>query len=129
MGVAQQLLYPGARISTLKEVFDFVSCADPAHHILWNIESKIDAHFPNRTAGVQDFVQRQHAIFQSSPYYRSITVSSLCVPFDYLLKSCSVPEFRLEDAHCNEGKRDGYFQAFGPDLIYRNSTLEYLRLL
>lgn len=72
----QQLLYPGARISTLKEVFDFVSCADPTHQMLWNIESKIGAHFPNRTAGVQDFVQKQHVIFQSSAYYRSITYQS-----------------------------------------------------
>lgn len=89
MGVAQQLLYPGARISTLKEVFDFVSCADPTHQMLWNIESKIDADFPNRTAGVQDFVQKQHAIFQSSPYYRSITVSCLHVIFNCLFKLCA----------------------------------------
>lgn len=72
----QQLLYPGARIPTLKEVFDFVACADPRHQIAWNIESKIDAHFPNRTVGVQEFVQKQHALFQASPYYRSITYQS-----------------------------------------------------
>lgn len=72
----QQLLYPGARIPTLKEVFEFVSCADPSHRILWNIESKIDARFPNRTAGVQQFVQKQHSIFRDSPYYRSITYQS-----------------------------------------------------
>ncbi|KAL4069465.1 PLC-like phosphodiesterase [Scleroderma citrinum] len=72
----QQLLYPGAQIPTLKEVFDFVECADPTHQILWNIESKIDARFPNRTAGVRDFVQKQHAVFQSSPYYLSITYQS-----------------------------------------------------
>ncbi|KAI6045035.1 PLC-like phosphodiesterase [Pisolithus marmoratus] len=72
----QQLLYPGARIPTLKEVFDFVSCADPSHRILWNIESKIDARFRNRTAGVQDFVQKQYSVFRDSPYYRSITYQS-----------------------------------------------------
>jgi glycerophosphoryl diester phosphodiesterase len=71
-----QLVYPGARISTLREVFDFVSCADPSHQILWNIESKINPQYPNRTAGVDDFVQKQHAIFISSPYYQSITYQS-----------------------------------------------------
>ncbi|OJA18797.1 hypothetical protein AZE42_00855 [Rhizopogon vesiculosus] len=72
-----QLVYPGARVSTLREVFDFVACADPSHQILWNIESKINPQYPNRTAGVDDFVQKQHEIFLSSPYYRSITVKKL----------------------------------------------------
>ncbi|OAX44849.1 PLC-like phosphodiesterase [Rhizopogon vinicolor AM-OR11-026] len=71
-----QLVYPGARVSTLWEVFDFVACADPSHQILWNIESKINPQYPNRTAGVDDFVQKQHEIFLSSPYYRSITYQS-----------------------------------------------------
>ncbi|KAH0838495.1 PLC-like phosphodiesterase [Lanmaoa asiatica] len=71
----QQLLYPGARIPTLQEVFDFVECADPSHRIWWNIESKINPEHPNRTARVEDFVQKQHGIFSASPYYRSITVS------------------------------------------------------
>ncbi|KAG1773088.1 PLC-like phosphodiesterase [Suillus occidentalis] len=71
-----QLAYPGARISTLQEVFDFVSCADLSHQILWNIESKINPQYPNRTAGVDDFVQKQHEIFISSPYYQSITYQS-----------------------------------------------------
>lgn len=71
---AYQLLYPGARIPTLQEVFDFVECADPSHRMLWDIESKIDPEYPERTAGVEDFVQKQHAIFSASPYYRSITV-------------------------------------------------------
>ncbi|KAI9572756.1 PLC-like phosphodiesterase [Boletus coccyginus] len=72
----QQLLYPGARIPTLQEVFDFVECADPAHRILWNIESKINPEHPDRTARVEDFVQKQYAIFSASPYYRSITYQS-----------------------------------------------------
>jgi hypothetical protein len=69
-----QLTYPGMQISTLKEVFDFVECADPSHQILWNIESKIDARYPNRTLGVDDFVHSQHTLFASSPYHKSITV-------------------------------------------------------
>lgn len=71
-----QLLYPGTRISTLQEVLGFVSCVDLSHQILWNIESKINPQYPNRTAGVDDFVQKQHEIFISSPYYQSITYQS-----------------------------------------------------
>lgn len=71
---ALQLVYPGTRISTLQEVFDFAECADPEHQVLWNIESKIDAQFPNRTLGVNDFVRNQHALFTASPYRSSITV-------------------------------------------------------
>ncbi|KAG2155429.1 PLC-like phosphodiesterase, partial [Suillus clintonianus] len=71
-----QLAYPGAQISTLREVFDFVSCVDLSHQILWNIESKINPQYPNRTAGVDDFVQKQHKIFASSSYYQSITYQS-----------------------------------------------------
>ena len=73
--IAFQLVYPGTRISTLQEVFDFVECADPSHSILWNIESKINAEFPNQTWGVDDFVLKQHALFDASPYKSSITVS------------------------------------------------------
>ena len=72
--VAMQLTYPGTRISTLQEVFEFVQCADPARQVLWNIESKIDARYPNRTLGVSDFVQRQYEVFSRSPYKGSITV-------------------------------------------------------
>jgi hypothetical protein len=71
---ALQLIYPGMRISTLKEVFNFVECADPSHQILWNIESKINPQYPNRTLGVGDFVDKQQAIFASSLYHKSITV-------------------------------------------------------
>lgn len=71
-----QLTYPGARISTLQEVFDFVECADPSHNVLWNIESKIDPEYPNRTAGVLHFVQKQHEVFAASLYRHSITYQS-----------------------------------------------------
>jgi len=75
-GYPLQLTYPGMRISTLKEVFDFVECADPSHQILWNIESKINPQYPNRTLGVGDFVDKQQAIFASSSYHKSITYQS-----------------------------------------------------
>ncbi|KAI0690713.1 PLC-like phosphodiesterase [Cytidiella melzeri] len=70
-----QLTYPGTRISTMEETFAFAECADPAHEIQWNIESKINAQFPNQTRGVDDFVRKQHAIFAASSYRSSITAS------------------------------------------------------
>ncbi|KAI0734009.1 PLC-like phosphodiesterase [Fomitopsis betulina] len=75
-GYPMQLTYPGTRISTMQEVFDFVECADPEHKILWNIESKINPQYPNRTLGVEDFVTRQHALFSASFYASQITYQS-----------------------------------------------------
>ena len=72
-----QMTYPGTKISTLEEVFDFVECADPEHQIRWNIESKIDPVFPNKTKSVQEFVERQHNVFVRSPYRYQITVRIL----------------------------------------------------
>lgn len=78
----------------MQEVFEFVSCADPEHQILWNIESKINPASPNQTLGVQDFVQRQSAVFASSPYQSSITVGVqgfiLFDTYSYLLRSIKV---------------------------------------
>ena len=74
-----QLTYPGTRISTMQEVFDFVGCADPERKILWNIESKINPQYPNRTLGVEDFVKRQHALFSTSLYASQITVRCTCI--------------------------------------------------
>ncbi|EKM60765.1 uncharacterized protein PHACADRAFT_110455 [Phanerochaete carnosa HHB-10118-sp] len=71
-----QLTYPGTKISTLGEVFDFAECADPSHLISWNIESKINAMFPNQTLGVDDFVEKQYALFANSPYKSSIMYQS-----------------------------------------------------
>ena len=69
------MTYPGTRISTLEEVFEFAKCADPARQILWNVESKINAEHHDRTLGVDDFVRRQHAVFANSDYTGSITGS------------------------------------------------------
>jgi hypothetical protein len=70
-----QLIYPGTKISTLEEVFEFADCADPWHQIRWNIESKINPVNPNTTLGVDDFVTKQHAVFVASSYPpSSITV-------------------------------------------------------
>ncbi|EIW86408.1 PLC-like phosphodiesterase [Coniophora puteana RWD-64-598 SS2] len=72
----QQLTYPGTRISTLQEVFDFVECADPTHQILWNIESKVDARCSNCTKEPEMFARLQQASFAASPYHKSITYQS-----------------------------------------------------
>ncbi len=72
-----QLTYPGTRISTMQEVFEFVQCADPERQVLWNIESKIDARHPNRTLDVHEFVSKQYEAFVNSGYQSSITVSKL----------------------------------------------------
>ncbi|KAK7064543.1 PLC-like phosphodiesterase [Favolaschia claudopus] len=71
-----QLTYPGTRISSMQEVFDFVECVDPEHLMNWNIESKIDAAFPERTRGVDVFVHSQHVVFSASPYKERITYQS-----------------------------------------------------
>lgn len=63
---ALQIRYPGTRVSTLSEMFSFLSCADPDAQVRLNIESKIDAQYPNRTVGVDEFVNKQHAIFTTS---------------------------------------------------------------
>jgi len=72
-----QLIYPRSKMSTMKEVFDFVACADPGRQMKFNIESKIDPVTPNRTRGVDDFVSLQHAVFAKSGYdLKSITYQS-----------------------------------------------------
>ncbi|KAF9270547.1 PLC-like phosphodiesterase [Marasmius fiardii PR-910] len=71
-----QLTYPGTRISTLRELFDFVDCADPQHQIRWNIESKIDPVFPNRTKSVHEFVRKQYEAFSQSSYRYQIMYQS-----------------------------------------------------
>ena len=77
---ALQLTYPGTKIPTLREVFEFAECADPQHQILWNIESKINPGLPNKTRGVADFVRAQHKEFVDSSYNLSqITVGFLSV--------------------------------------------------
>lgn len=75
---ALALTYPGTKISTLREVFEFAQCADPQRQISWNIESKINPVHPNSTRGVADFVSLQRKEFIDSSYSLSqITVGSL----------------------------------------------------
>ena len=72
---AHQLIYPGMKISTLDELFEFARCADSERTIRWNIESKINSVEPNSTRGIDDFVTLQHRAFLRSGYNTSqITV-------------------------------------------------------
>jgi len=76
--VAQQLRYPGVRLSTLGELFKFAQCIDSKREIEWNIESKINAQDVTSTRSVDDFVTLQHKEFVNSGYKLSkITVSHL----------------------------------------------------
>ncbi|KAF8609709.1 PLC-like phosphodiesterase [Ceratobasidium sp. AG-I] len=75
-GFPLQLTYPGTKISTLPELFNFLDCADPSHKVELNIESKVDAQFPNLTRTPEDFVKLQYALFKSSKYYGKITYQS-----------------------------------------------------
>ena len=61
-----QLVKKGTKISTLGEMFEFVKCADPEGTVQFNIESKLDPAYPNRTRSVEDFVQLQLAAFKAS---------------------------------------------------------------
>jgi hypothetical protein len=65
---AHQLTYPGIKISTIDELFEFARCADPERTIRWNIESKINPVDANLTRGVDDFVTLQHQAFLRSGY-------------------------------------------------------------
>lgn len=99
--LALQSVYPGVRIPTLKELFSFVECADPEYRMLWNIESKVNPVFPNRTRSPTDFVTMQHELFVDSPYYHSITVSLLAPPLSlpsYSNRLKLVSKLRLEDS-------------------------------
>ena len=77
--IALQLTYPGTKISTLSELFQFAKCADPTRSINWNIESKINLILPGQTRSVKDFVTLQNKEFVKSGYKLSqITVSHVC---------------------------------------------------
>lgn len=66
--LALQLTYPGTKISTLDEVFDFVRCVDKKREVRFNIESKVNAVTPNTTRSPQEFVKAQHDAFLASGY-------------------------------------------------------------
>ncbi|TEB35103.1 PLC-like phosphodiesterase [Coprinellus micaceus] len=63
-----QLTYPGTKISTLGEVFDFVRCVDKKRAVKFNIESKVNPVIPGSTRSPEDFVAAQYAAFVKSGY-------------------------------------------------------------
>ncbi|KAI5888168.1 PLC-like phosphodiesterase [Schizophyllum commune H4-8] len=73
-----QRTYPGTKLSTLGELFDFVSCVDPARTVSFNIESKVNHTLVTgyNTKGVNAFVTAQYAEFQKSGYLDRITYQS-----------------------------------------------------
>ncbi|KAL1742440.1 PLC-like phosphodiesterase [Schizophyllum fasciatum] len=73
-----QRTYPGTKLSTLDELFDFVSCVDPEHTVSFNIESKVNHTLVTgyNTKGVNAFVAAQYAAFQRSGYLDRITYQS-----------------------------------------------------
>ncbi|KIY67612.1 PLC-like phosphodiesterase [Cylindrobasidium torrendii FP15055 ss-10] len=72
----EQLRYPGLKLSTMDELFDFVQCVDTENDLYFNIESKIDAALPHRTRPVADFVELQYEAFAKSQYLHHITYQS-----------------------------------------------------
>ncbi|KAE9395931.1 PLC-like phosphodiesterase [Gymnopus androsaceus JB14] len=104
-----QSVYPGVRISTLKELFSFAECADPDFRILWNIESKVNPVSPNRTRSPEDFVTKQHQIFVNSPYRHSITYQSFDWRTLVTMKALdpSIPTAALIDLESTETDDNG----------------------
>ena len=103
--LALQLTYPGTRISTLDELFEFAHCADPKRVLQWNIESKINPMYPSSTRGVNDFVTLQHQAFLKSGYKLSqITVGeSLLISPITNSNRILVSKLRLEDFGLHDG--------------------------
>lgn len=54
-GFPLQLEFPGTKLSTLEELFDFVDCATD-EPVLYNIETKVNPVQLNQTRAPQDFV-------------------------------------------------------------------------
>lgn len=61
-GFPLQEVYPGTKIATLQEMFDFVKCATD-EPVLFNIESKINPEQRNLTRSPEDFVAAMGKIF------------------------------------------------------------------
>ncbi|CAA7258745.1 unnamed protein product [Cyclocybe aegerita] len=68
LGFPLQLSYPGTKLSTLDELFEFATCVDTKRELQWNIESKINPISRTSTRGVDDFVTLQHQAFVKSTY-------------------------------------------------------------
>lgn len=70
-----QRLSPGARMPTLREVFDLVK-SYKAWHVMLNVETKVEAGAPSETAPVAQFVQVVVDDIRQSGLANQITVQS-----------------------------------------------------
>ncbi len=70
-----QELSPGARMPTLREVFDLAR-RHRAHGIRFNVETKVEAAAPHETAPREQFVQVAAREIRRSGYLRNTTVQS-----------------------------------------------------
>jgi glycerophosphoryl diester phosphodiesterase len=70
-----QELSPGAKMPTLREVFDLAR-EHRAHGIRFNIETKVEAAAPNETAPREQFVQIAAREIRRSGYLHNVTIQS-----------------------------------------------------
>merc|ERR1711939_432506 len=73
-GFPQQLTYPGHKLATMQEVFDFVECTQTP--VLYNIESKVNPIQTNSTRSPEDFAKLQLKIFEDYNLVSRITYQS-----------------------------------------------------
>ena len=80
-------VYPGTKLSTMDEMFDFVDCAtsDP---VLYNIETKVNPEKANATRSPEDFIAimdksfaKKDATFMDRITHQSFDVSLLLLSF------------------------------------------------
>nr|XP_019014794.1 uncharacterized protein I206_00880 [Kwoniella pini CBS 10737]OCF53575.1 hypothetical protein I206_00880 [Kwoniella pini CBS 10737] len=74
-GFPLQEVYAGTKVSTLSEMFDFVSCATD-EEVLFNIETKIDGDQRNLTRSVEDFVKAIGDIYSQYNIWDRVTHQS-----------------------------------------------------
>ncbi|TFL06353.1 PLC-like phosphodiesterase [Pterulicium gracile] len=120
-----QVLYPGARISSMKEVFDFVGCVDKSRKMQWNIESKVNPLLANATLPYEEFVRAQYDAFTASSYPpQSITFQSFDWATLEFMKSLDSKILRsaLADASTTRGANGVYPWLGGVSLDDFNGT-------
>ncbi|WWD09248.1 hypothetical protein V865_007370 [Kwoniella europaea PYCC6329] len=74
-GFPLQELYAGTKLSTLSEMFDFVSCATD-EQVLFNIETKVDGDYHNLTRSAEDFVKAIGDIYAQYNIWDRVTHQS-----------------------------------------------------
>lgn len=90
-------VYPGTKLSTLEEMFDFVSCAT-SEPVLFNIESKINPEVNNQTRSPQDFVSAMAKVFVSKNMVDRVTHQSFDVSYQSS-KQASLADMTVACSH------------------------------